>query len=423
MPSATGVVQEAGVPARPWISTRQSRQEPKASTMSVAQSFGISLPSSTAARMMEVPSGTITATPSMVSVTVFLDLERGVPKSISWISDIARSSFSSCKALWRSAEIFGEMGERAHNRVWREAAQRTQRTKLHGVAQIFEHRDVLGAILIGHDLVDQLDATRRPDAAGRALAAGFDRAKFHGEAGLAAHVHRVVEHHDAAMADQPVGRGEGFIVEGRVEQAPREIGAKRAADLHRAHRAPGPRAAADLVDELAKAHAEGRLEQAAVLDVAGELDRHGAAGASHAEIAVIGGALAHDDRHGCERQHVVDHGGLPEQPDMGGKRRLGTDLASLAFKALQKRGLLATHIGPGADPQLKVEGVFSARNVGAEHAAFAGAVDGDLHGLDRLGIFGADIDVTVSGADGDAGDGHALDEHERIAFHNHAVGE
>ena len=56
--------------------------------MSVAHSFGISLPSSTAARMMEVPSGTVTATPSMVSVTVFSDLERGVPKSISWISDI-----------------------------------------------------------------------------------------------------------------------------------------------------------------------------------------------------------------------------------------------------------------------------------------------------------------------------------------------
>ena len=40
MPGMTGVVQEAGVPARPSISTRQSRQEPKASTMSVAQSFG-----------------------------------------------------------------------------------------------------------------------------------------------------------------------------------------------------------------------------------------------------------------------------------------------------------------------------------------------------------------------------------------------
>src|SRR5262249_56726906 len=128
----------------------------KDSTMSVAQSFGISLPSSTAARMMEVPSGTVTATPSMVSVTVFSDLERGVPKSISWISDIARSSFSSLEALWRSAEIFRAMDERAHHGVGREAAERAERAELHGVAQIFEHGDVCRAILAGHDLVDQL---------------------------------------------------------------------------------------------------------------------------------------------------------------------------------------------------------------------------------------------------------------------------
>ncbi len=80
MPGATGVVHEAGVPPRPSISTRHSRHEPKASSMSVAHSFGISMPSSIAARMIEVPSGTVTCGPSMVSVTVFSALERGVPK-------------------------------------------------------------------------------------------------------------------------------------------------------------------------------------------------------------------------------------------------------------------------------------------------------------------------------------------------------
>ena len=44
MPAATGVVQEAGVPARPSISTRHSRHEPNASRMSVAHSFGICVP-------------------------------------------------------------------------------------------------------------------------------------------------------------------------------------------------------------------------------------------------------------------------------------------------------------------------------------------------------------------------------------------
>ena len=60
MPSATGVVQEAGVPGRPSISTRQIRQEPNAFRLSVAQSFGICVPARLAARMTEVPAGTVT---------------------------------------------------------------------------------------------------------------------------------------------------------------------------------------------------------------------------------------------------------------------------------------------------------------------------------------------------------------------------
>ena len=69
MPSATGVVQEAGAPVRPSISTRHRRQEPNASRLSVAQSLGTDTPAIWAARMTEVPSGTVTAWPSMVRVT------------------------------------------------------------------------------------------------------------------------------------------------------------------------------------------------------------------------------------------------------------------------------------------------------------------------------------------------------------------
>ncbi len=80
MTTLRGVVQEAGVPLRPSISTRQRRQEPKASTMSVAQSFGTFMPASIEARMMEVPSGTVISLPSMVSVTIFSEREAGGAK-------------------------------------------------------------------------------------------------------------------------------------------------------------------------------------------------------------------------------------------------------------------------------------------------------------------------------------------------------
>ena len=69
MPSATGVVQEDGVPRMPSTSTRHIRQEPQGSTISVAQSFGIGRSITEAACITELPSGTLTSTPSIQSVT------------------------------------------------------------------------------------------------------------------------------------------------------------------------------------------------------------------------------------------------------------------------------------------------------------------------------------------------------------------
>lgn len=79
MPFSAGVVQEAGVPRRPSISTRHMRQEPNGSSESVAQSLGILVPRCIAAAMTEVPAGTVTATPSMLSVTLLSATRIGVP--------------------------------------------------------------------------------------------------------------------------------------------------------------------------------------------------------------------------------------------------------------------------------------------------------------------------------------------------------
>jgi hypothetical protein len=79
MPSATGVVQEAGVPRTPSISTRHRRQEPKDSRLSVAQSFGMAVPDSAAARITDVPAGTVTLRPSISRLTKVADARFGVP--------------------------------------------------------------------------------------------------------------------------------------------------------------------------------------------------------------------------------------------------------------------------------------------------------------------------------------------------------
>jgi hypothetical protein len=84
-------------------------------------------------------------------------------------------------------------------------------------------------------------------------------------------------------------------------------------------------------------------------DVAGDLDRHGAARSPDAEVGVSLGAAGEDEGNGRERQHVVDHGRLAEQPLVRGQWRLGAHDAAAAFKALQQRGLFAADIGARAD--------------------------------------------------------------------------
>src|SRR5258708_39624228 len=79
IPAATGVVQDAGGPARPSISTRQRRQAPNASTMSVAHSFGIFVPISMAARMIYVCPGAVSAGLSELRMRGLSSLQRGHP--------------------------------------------------------------------------------------------------------------------------------------------------------------------------------------------------------------------------------------------------------------------------------------------------------------------------------------------------------
>ena len=59
-------------------------------------------------------------------------------------------------------------------------------------------------------------------------------------------------------------------------------------------RAARMRAAAEILDELAQGDAEGLLDQAALLDVAGELEGQSAARTAHAVILVERGALGED---------------------------------------------------------------------------------------------------------------------------------
>ena len=105
------------------------------------------------------------------------------------------------------------------------------------------------------------------------------------------------------------------------------------------------------------------------------------------------------------------------------QRRLGPHNAAFAFEAFEERGLLAADISAGADAQLDVEAMAGAEDVGAKVSRGARDFERLLEGSRRVRILRTQIDIALVGADGDRGDGHAFDQGERIAFHDHTVGE
>ena len=114
--------------------------------------------------------------------------------------------------------------------------------------------------------------------------------------------------------------------------------------------------------------------------------------------------------------------GRAEQALERGQRRLGADLAAPALEAFQQGGLLAADIGAGADADLDVEDVVGLEQA-AEQTVHPSRLHRAAHRADRVRIFGADVDETLGRAHREAGNRHALDQHEGIALHHHPVGE
>src|SRR5688572_13629139 len=231
MSGATRVVQDAGKPLRPSTSTRHRRQDPKAFSESVAQSFGMWASASAAARMIEVPAGTVTLAPSISSVTESADFVGGVPRS-RWSIEYTLASSRPRPEVLREVLHGALHGEGGH------APEAAQGRIQHRIAELLDQHELAFTVLPAADGSQGLRPADRADPAGRALAAGFDCAEFHRVTRHLQHVHGVVECDDAAVPEQGADRGKGFVFERRVELRGGQVGAERPADLYRADGAP-----------------------------------------------------------------------------------------------------------------------------------------------------------------------------------------
>ncbi|MNZ27541.1 hypothetical protein D3C78_447610 [compost metagenome] len=97
----------------------------------------------------------------------------------------------------------------------------------------------------------------------------------------------------------------------------RHPGTQRATDLGSLERPAAGGAAPVAFHQLAQGQAEGTFYQAAMADVAGQLERHGAQRTAHTEVAVERCALGQDGGHRGQGEYVVHQRRQAEQALQG----------------------------------------------------------------------------------------------------------
>ena len=165
-------------------------------------------------------------------------------------------------------------------------------------------------MIVSEYFVNYLNASHRADSAGRALAAGLDCTKLHGESRLCCHIHGFVKHNNAPMTDHGADFGELLVVEWHVQLMFGNVRAQGAADLNGANWPTGCGAAAEVVNKFPKRQAKRFFNQPAAFDVACKLKRQCAFRSPWSKPGITFTTEGNNVRHRCERDDIIDNSRL-----------------------------------------------------------------------------------------------------------------
>jgi hypothetical protein len=242
-------------------------------------------------------------------------------------------------------------------------------------------------------------------------------------AGKIDHAGGFIHYHHAAGTHDRAGRLERVVVHRDVQEMGRNASAGRTAGLHGLERPVVERAAADVEDHFPQADSQGDFDQPRPFHLAHQGEGLGALAGFRPHLGEPGGAVLQDHGDAGQRFHVVDdRGALPEAGD-GGKGRPRAGHSPFAFDRSDQCGLLAANerAGPFLDLDLEIEA--RAEDVVAQQAAFFRLPQRDSQPLQGQRVFRAAIDVTLAGADGVSGDGHAFQQRVGVALQERAIHE
>ena len=201
----------------------------------------------------------------------------------------------------------------------------------------------------------------------------------------------------------------------------RQTAAGGAANLNRLEFRAVLQAAANIEDDLPQGGAHGHLDQAGVLNGAGEGEGLAAGAAGSTDGAEPVGALQDDLGDVGVGFHIVQNRGLLPQTLLHGSGGLGSGHAPVALDGSRQRGAFAADERAGAPVDVQMEIEVGAQDVVTQQSGLFQLADGIAKAGDGHGILGTDVDIAVLRLDGITGNHHAFDQLEGVAFHHGAV--
>ena len=307
------------------------------------------------------------------------------------------------------------------HRVGGGLSQRAQAVGLDVVAQLLHFLQQLRAAVAHGNLLQHLQQAAGADPAGGAFAAAFIHGKFQEELGDIHHAGVLVHDDQTAGAHHRTDGDQVVVVDGGIDERSRDAAAGGASGLRRLEFLAVRDAATDILDDLPQGGAHRDLHQAGVVDLAHQAEDLGALAALGAHAGKPVGAVEDDAGDIGPGLYVIQDGRDAEQALDCREGRTGTRLAAVPLDGGHQRGLLAADEGAGTQAQLDIKGKAGAEDILAQKAVFPRLLDGDLQAVNGDGIFGADVDVALVGADGIAGDGHGLQHHVGVALQHRTV--
>ena len=320
--------------------------------------------------------------------------------------------------------LVAEVADVGQHRVGRRLAEAAERRLLDRLAEVDEALDVALLALAVADARDDLEHALGADAAGRALAAALLLDEVEEEARHVDHAGVLVHDDEAAGAHDGAELGQRLEVDRRVEVLLGDAAARRAAELRGLELLAVGDAAADVVDDVAERDAEVDLDEADVVDRAGEGEDLGAG-------ALLGAGARGTSRRRCRIScgtvasvsTLLSTLGLPQRPLWAGKG--GRGRGSPRLPSIEVMSAVSSPQTKAPEPLaiVQVEAEVGVEDVLAEQAVGAAVGDRRLEALERQRVLGAAVDVALVGADRVGADQHALDDRVRVALEHRAVHE